>query len=72
MIFDEGSGDTHLLDSLAAEVLRVLEDAPAEIPGVARRIGARLELVPDPDLTARVRERVERLVAAGLVEPLRP
>jgi len=72
VIFDEGSGDTHLLDPLAAEVLKVLEESPGEVSGLARRIVARLGLAPDSELTERVRELVERFVAAGLVEPARP
>lgn len=71
MIFDEGSGDTHLLDSLAAEFLKVLEESPGEVPGLARRLGARLDLARDADLTRRVRELVERFVAVGLVEAAR-
>jgi PqqD family protein of HPr-rel-A system len=72
VIFDEGSGDTHLLDPLAAEFLKVLEESPGEVPGLARRLGARLDLARDADLTRRVRELVERFVAVGLVEPARP
>ena len=72
MIFDEGSGDTHLLDPLAAEFLKVLEESPEEVPGLARRLGARLDLGSDPDLTGRVRELVERFVAVGLVEAAHP
>ena len=72
MIFDEGSGDTHLLDLLAAEFLKVLEDSPGDVPSLARRLVARLDLAPDPDLTGRVRELVERFVAVGLVESARP
>ena len=72
MIFDEGSGDTHLLDPLAAEVLKVLEESPGEVSGLARRIVARLDLAPDPDLTERVLELVERFVALGLAEAARP
>ena len=72
MVFDEGSGDTHLLDPLAAEVLKVLEEAPGEVPGLARRVVARLDLAPDTDLRERVRELVARFVVAGLVERTRP
>jgi PqqD family protein of HPr-rel-A system len=71
VIFDEGSGDTHLLDPLAAEFLKVLEESPEEVPGLARRLGARLDLASDADLTGRVRELVERFVAVGLVEAAR-
>jgi PqqD family protein of HPr-rel-A system len=72
VIFDEGSGDTHLLDPLAAEFRKVLEESPGEVPGLARRLVARLELVPDAALIGRVRELVERFVAVGLVEAARP
>jgi PqqD family protein of HPr-rel-A system len=72
VIFDEGSGDTHLLDSLAAEFLKVLEAAPGEVPGLARRLVGRLDLGTEADLTVRVRELVERFVAVGLVEAARP
>jgi PqqD family protein of HPr-rel-A system len=71
VIFDEGSGDTHLLDPLAAEFLKVLEESPEDVPGLARRLRARLDLASDADLTGRVRELVERFVAVGLVEAAR-
>ena len=71
VIFDEGSGDTHLLDPLAAEFLKVLEESPGEVPSLACRLGARLDLARDADLTGRVRELVERFVAVGLVEAAR-
>ena len=72
VVFDEGSGDTHLLDSFAAEVLKVLEESLGEVSGLARRLVARLDLAPDPDVTERVRELVDRFVAIGLVEAARP
>ncbi len=72
VVFDEGSGDTHLLDPLAAEVLKALEESPGEVPGLARRVVARLDLARDTDLHERVRELVERFVVAGLVERARP
>ena len=72
MVFDEGSGDTHLLDPLAAELLKVLQESPGEAPALARRLAARLDLELDADLTGRVRELVDRFVAVGLVEAERP
>ena len=72
MIFDEGSGDTHLLDPLAAELLKVFQESPGEVPALARRLAARLDLELDADLTGRVRELVNRFVAVGLVEAARP
>jgi PqqD family protein of HPr-rel-A system len=72
VIFDEGSGDTHLLDPLAAEFLKLLEESPGDVLGLARRLVARLDVAPDPDLSGRVRELVERFVAVGLVEAAHP
>jgi PqqD family protein of HPr-rel-A system len=72
VIFDEGSGDTHLLDSVAAELLKVVEESPGQVPTLARRLVARLDLELDADLTGRVRELVDRFVAVGLVEAERP
>ena len=71
VIFDEGSGDTHLLDPLAAELVKVLQESPGHVPALARRLVARLDLELDADLTGRVRELVDRFVAIGLVETAR-
>ena len=71
VVFDEGSGDTHLLDPLAAELLKVLEDSPGQLSALTGRITARLDLATDPQLAGRMRELMERFVAAGLVEPAR-
>jgi PqqD family protein of HPr-rel-A system len=72
VIFDEGSGDTHLLDPLAAELVKVLQESPGGVSALARRLVARLDLERDADLTGRVRELVGRFVAVGLVEATRP
>jgi PqqD family protein of HPr-rel-A system len=72
VIFDEGSGDTHLLDPLAAELVKVLQESPGEVTTLAHRLVARLDLERDADLTARVRELVDRFAAVGLVEATRP
>ena len=72
VVFDEGSGDTHLLDPLAAELLKILEDSPGQLSGLTRRITARLDLATDPKVVERMRELMERFVSAGLVESARP
>jgi PqqD family protein of HPr-rel-A system len=69
VVFDEGSGDTHLLDFLTAEVLKVLEQSRGDVPALVGRVAARLDLDPDADLERRIREAIERFREAGLVEP---
>ena len=68
VVFDEGSGNTHLLDFLTAEVLKVLEQSRGAVPALVGRVAARLDLDPDADLERRIREAVERFREAGLVE----
>jgi PqqD family protein of HPr-rel-A system len=69
--FDEGSGDTHLLDLVTAEVLKVLEQSPGALPALIERVAARLDVDPDADLERRIREAIETFREAGLVEPTR-
>jgi PqqD family protein of HPr-rel-A system len=69
VVFDEGSGNTHLLDFLTAEVLKALEQARGAVPALVGRVATRLDLDADADLERRIREVVERFREAGLVEP---
>jgi PqqD family protein of HPr-rel-A system len=72
VVFDEGSGDTHLLDVLSGEVLKVLEQSPGFEQVLTERVAARLGLVLDVHLQRRVREAIEKFRDAGLVEQIRP
>ncbi|HKZ08189.1 MAG TPA: HPr-rel-A system PqqD family peptide chaperone [Methylomirabilota bacterium] len=68
VVFDEGSGDTHLLDPLAAEVLKALEEQPADVPALLARLG----FVDDREIEAHLRATLERFRDIGLAEPARP
>jgi PqqD family protein of HPr-rel-A system len=68
VVFDEGSGDTHLLDALSAEVLRALEEFPADVPSLIARVAAGLGPGPLPDIEGHVRAAIERFREIGLVE----
>jgi PqqD family protein of HPr-rel-A system len=70
VVFDEGSGDTHLLDPLAAEVLKALEEAPGDVPALIARVG-RLGIERDPEIERHVRATIQRFLEAGLAEPVR-
>lgn len=72
VVFDEGSGDTHLLDLLAAEVLKVLEQGPGAEPALVERVAARLDIEPDAELERRIGEAIQKFRAVGLVEPIQP
>jgi PqqD family protein of HPr-rel-A system len=68
VVFDEGSGDTHLLDPLAAEVLKALEEHPADVPALLTRLG----FAQDTEIEGHVRATLERFRDIGLVEAVRP
>jgi PqqD family protein of HPr-rel-A system len=71
VVFDEGSGDTHLLDALAAEVLKALEDAPGDVPTLIARVAGRLRIEPDPEIERHIRATMQRFREAGLAERTR-
>lgn len=72
VVFDEGSGDTHLLDLLSGEVLKVLQQSPGVEQVLIERVVARLGLVLDVHLQCRVREAIEKFRYVGLVERTPP
>jgi PqqD family protein of HPr-rel-A system len=71
VVFDEGSGDTHLLDPLAAEVLKTLEEAPGDVPSLIARVASRLGIERAPEIERHIRATIQRFHEAGLAEPAR-
>ena len=71
MVFDEGSGDTHLLDPLAAEVLKTLAEAPVDLVTLLARMAARFGLAQDSGMQAHVEATIERFRDLGLAERVR-
>lgn len=65
-VFHRASGITHLLAEPAPQILALLGEAPLTLDALLRRLGDRFDL-PDADPAA-LAERVEELVAVGLVE----
>jgi PqqD family protein of HPr-rel-A system len=70
VVFDEGSGDTHLLDALAAAVLKALEEFPADVPTLIARVAARVGPESAAEVEGHVRATIERFREIGLVEEL--
>jgi len=72
VVFHANSCDTHLLNPLAAEVLRALTGAPASAPELARHLCSELGAELDPELEGRVSELLPQLEERGLIEPVHP
>lgn len=70
VVFDHGSGNTHLLDLFSGQVLKALEEGPADAGLVAHRVAASVDEAAGPVLASRIEETLRRLEQAGLVEPV--
>jgi PqqD family protein of HPr-rel-A system len=70
VVFNDGSGFTHLLDLVAGEVLKVLEEAPADPSQVTNRVASKLDVTADPELDRRILETIRKFHEVGLVEPM--
>lgn len=68
MVFDPESGDTHLLDFVAAEALACFTVEPADAAAIATRLADRLELPADAELAQYVDRVIEQLDHLGLIE----
>jgi len=72
IVFNRGSGDTHLLDRLAGETLRLIERAPADGRQLTHRIADVFDLEPDADLESHVEGLLGKFQALGLIQPAQP
>lgn len=72
VVFHPGSGDTHLLNVVAGEVLESLQQSPADILELTSRVAARLDRGADPPLLPQIQELLKELDALGLVEAVLP
>ena len=70
IVFNPSSGHTHLLNSLAAEALRALQNEPADALELMERICAGQPDTTFRDLSARLDKLFREFDEVGLVEPL--
>ena len=68
VVYCPASGDTHLLNPVAGETLLCLQQAPADLAEVTRRVAARLEFDPDGQLLAQLERFLGELENFGLIE----
>ena len=67
VVFDRRSGQTHILNATAAQALGLLMNGPLPEAELSRQMA--LNLDPDADMAALVREILSTFDALGLVEP---
>jgi PqqD family protein of HPr-rel-A system len=72
VVYHRGSGNTHLLNLLAGEVLDCLGQSPAGAAELAGRVAGRLDLQPDPDFLQRMEALLNELEELGIVEAVLP
>lgn len=72
VVFNDLSGDTHLLGSAAAIVLTALQAAPAASAALAATLAARLGLALDEQLREEVDALLDELANFSLIEPALP
>lgn len=70
VVYNTGSGDTHLLDVVAAEALKILDTAPANLLELVQKLSASLEIEVDGDFVAHLETRLANFHKLGLIEPI--
>ena len=68
VVYNSGSGDTHLLDPVAAEALQNLEREEASLGELTGRVGASVKTEPDSELCAYLEKLLSDFYKLGLIE----
>jgi PqqD family protein of HPr-rel-A system len=68
-VFNRLSGDTHLLDVVSSEVLRIVTAGTVETEQLCQKIAEFLDLPNSADLKENVSEILASLDELGLIEP---
>jgi PqqD family protein of HPr-rel-A system len=69
IVYNTGSGDTHLLDHLSSEVLKSLEESPQNLPQLTARFSPILNVDSEQELASFLSDLLPRLQNLGLIEP---
>jgi PqqD family protein of HPr-rel-A system len=68
IVYHTDSGDTHQFNSVAAEVIRALQQQPATTDQLAAHIASIFQIPSDEELTFHIGEILANLAGKGLVE----
>lgn len=69
VVYNPLSGDTHLLDVLTGELLRVIMTGPAAVASLRRSAAQFLDVADDDRLGQHVGQALAALDELGLIEP---
>ena len=68
IVYDSGSGQTHLLDPIAAETLKILEGVSASAHELFQLVAESLQIKPNGELTSYLEKLLPKLERLRLVE----
>ena len=70
VVYNLDSGNTHLHNPIAGQVLKLLADAPADATTIACRLAYQINLESDLELDYNVATLLIHLDSLGLIEPV--
>jgi PqqD family protein of HPr-rel-A system len=68
VVYNSLSGDTHLIDSATAQLLHLLQTAPADAATLAKALAPYFEVTQSADLPIRIEQLLTNLDALALIE----
>jgi PqqD family protein of HPr-rel-A system len=68
VVYSSGSGNTHLLNTVAAKVLQILEREPTNLSELVEKVAATLEIEPSSELFAHLEKSLSDFCRLGLIE----
>jgi len=68
VVYDSDSGDTHLLNQVSGDILKVLESESPTISDLAVRLAESQKVQPDGELSAYLERLLAKLERLGLIE----
>ncbi len=70
VVYNLDSGNTHLLNPIAGQVLKLLTEAPADATTIAHQLASQIDMESDADLDDNVVDLLNHLDSLGLIEPV--
>jgi PqqD family protein of HPr-rel-A system len=70
IVFNKSSGNTHLVNSMAAKILSLLQLQPRSAEEISQSIATEMQLDDDDEILQRVKIVFETLDHLGLIESL--
>jgi PqqD family protein of HPr-rel-A system len=68
VIYDALSGDTHVIDAAAAQILQALQHSPSDVQNLADLLAVQLQCEPGDELNQDIEAMLSDMAALSLVE----